>query len=259
MQLKRSLLAALAPLVFSPPLAGQDTFEIQVYEYETEPKGTLDLELHLNYIGQGTLASDGTVAPTDGQIHTTFELTWGITRDVEAAGYLCFANRPGFGWEYAGWRVRARGAVPKEWNWPVGVGLSVEAGFMQRTYEENSVGLEIRPIVEKSIGRWTFTINPTVTRALRGPGTDEGWGFEPSARIGFSAIRRLDVSLEYYGGLGPFGNFPAVREQVQQIYPGGDWEIAENLSLNFGVGVALTPAGNDLVAKIRLGYLFGGS
>ena len=32
----------------------QDPFEIQVYEYETVPKGRWNLETHLNYVGVGT-------------------------------------------------------------------------------------------------------------------------------------------------------------------------------------------------------------
>ena len=34
-------------------LAGQDTFEIQVYEYETVPKGMWNLETHLNFVQSG--------------------------------------------------------------------------------------------------------------------------------------------------------------------------------------------------------------
>lgn len=258
MKRRHGLFAALAPLFVAVPLIAQDTFEIQVYEYETAPKGKFDLELHLNWAGRGTKEFEGTIAPTDRQFHSTFELTYGITRDVEAAAYLAFARLPGAGWEYAGWRVRTRGAAPREWEWPLDVGLSVEFGFMQRTFEENSAALELRPILEKRAGRWTITLNPTVTRALKGPGTSDGWGFEPSARIAFAVVKKLDLSVEYYGGVGPFGNFAPAREQVHQIYPGGDWEISGNLSLNFGLGVALTPAGDDLVAKLRFGFLFGG-
>jgi len=32
----------------------QDPFEIQVYEYETVPKGRWNLENHINYVGKGT-------------------------------------------------------------------------------------------------------------------------------------------------------------------------------------------------------------
>src|SRR6476661_1902217 len=98
----------------------QDPFEIQVYEYETVPKGMWNLETHINYIGKGTRRFDGPVAPTNNQFHLTFEL----------AGYLVLAHRPsGDTLDYVAWRLRPRVSVPKAWHWPVDVSMSVEFGF----------------------------------------------------------------------------------------------------------------------------------
>lgn len=66
----------------------QDPFEIQVYEYETVPKGMWNLETHINYVGKGTRKFEGPVAPTNNQFHLTFELTRGVTENFEMAGYL---------------------------------------------------------------------------------------------------------------------------------------------------------------------------
>ena len=73
------------------PLRAQDPFEIQVYEYETVPKGRWNLETHVNYVSKGTTTWEGPMAPTEGQFHTTFELTRGITDNFELAGYLSSA------------------------------------------------------------------------------------------------------------------------------------------------------------------------
>lgn len=247
----------LFPFAVSLPLRAQDSFEIQVYEAETVPKGRWNLETHLNFTGDGTKEFEGTVAPTQHQFHMTFELTYGITRHLETAVYLLLAERPGAGWEFAGWRIRPRVGVPKEWNWPIGASLSLEVAFPQPAYEENSATLEIRPILEKRLGRWQIDINPVVTKVLSGPGSGEGWGFEPAARVAYEAGKKLDLSVEYYGGIGPFRNVLPASEQSHQIYPGGDWQISENVVLNFGVGFALTKSSADLVGKLRLGILFG--
>ena len=77
------------------PLRAQDPFEIQVYEYETVPKGRWNLETHVNYVSKGTTTWDGPMAPTEGQFHTTFELTRGITDNFELAGYLLFGSYTG--------------------------------------------------------------------------------------------------------------------------------------------------------------------
>ena len=244
-------------LMFISEARAQDPFEIQVYEYETVPKGMWNLETHLNFIGKGTRKFEGPVAPTDNQFHLTFELTRGITDNVEMAGYLVLARRPDKGLDFAGWRLRPRVSLPKSWGLPVDLSMSVEFGFPQKVYEENSVTLELRPIIEKKLGRIQLDFNPVLGRALRGPGSGEGWDFEPGARVGYEATKKLDLSLEYYGSTGPVGDFLPSNEQVHQIFPGGDVKISENVVWNFGIGVGLTDAGNKLVYKSRIGILFG--
>ena len=237
----------------------QDAFEIQVYEYETVPKGMWNLETHLNYTGRGTKTFEGTVAPTNNQLHLTYELTRGITPHFELAGYLVLAERPGGGphWDYAGWRIRPRVRLPKSWRLPVDISISGEVGFPRRIYEENATTLEIRPILEKTIGHFQLDLNPVITHALRGPGTSVGWEFEPAVRGAYEVSKKLDLSLEYYGATGPFRDLFPVREQVHQFYPGGDLKLTENIVWNFGIGIGATPAGNRLVYKMRLGILFG--
>jgi hypothetical protein len=234
----------------------QDPFEIQVYEYETVPKGKWNLETHMNFVARGTKLPEGKVAPTDNQFHLTFELTRGITDNFEMAGYLVLAHRPDGGFEYVGTRIRPRYSLPKEWNLPVGISLSAEVGFPRDVYEENSVTLEIRPIIEKKIGRFQMDFNPVIGRALRGPG-EKDWDFEPGVRFGYELTKRLDLSLEYYGSTGPVGNPLPTDEQVHQLYPGWDYKFNENVVWNFGIGVGVTPAGNKLVYKSRIGILFG--
>jgi len=43
---------------------------------------------------------------------------------------------------------------------------------------------------------------------------------------------------------------------VHQFFPGGDFQITDNVVLNFGVGFGVTDAGNKLVYKTRVGWLF---
>jgi hypothetical protein len=249
--------AVLMVLLLEAGAFGQDPFEVQVYEYETVPRRMWNLETHLNYIGRGTREFDGPVAPTEHQFHLTFELTHGITDHFEMAVYQVFAHREGGGFDFVGWRVRPRISLPEDWGLPVAVSLSGEVGFPRRRYEENSATLEIRPIIEKKFGRWQLDFNPVVGRALQGPGASQGWDFEPGARIGYQYNPQLDLSLEYYGALGPLGQLLPGREQVHQFYPGGDLKLSENLVWNFGIGWGATIAGNRLVYKSRIGWLFG--
>jgi hypothetical protein len=240
------LAAALAA-----PLRAQDPFEIQVYEYETVPKGKWSLETHVNYVSKGTTEWDGPMAPTQAQFHTTFELTRGITDDFELAGYLLLGSYTGGSFQYAGARIRPRVSVPKDWDWPIGVSFSVEFGFPVKVFEENGVTLELRPILEKKAGLWQFDLNPVFGTALSGPGTGE-WDFEPGLRVAYEASKALDLSVEYYGAIPLSGG----GTPVHQIFPGGDIHFSDDVVLNVGAGWGLTDAGNRLVWKMRLGVVF---
>ncbi len=254
---RKLAVASLMAVLGVGSVFAQDPFEIQIYEYETVPRGMWNLETHVNYVGRGTREFEGPVAPTQEQFHVTFELTHGITNHFEMAVYQVLAHRVGGGYEYVGWRLRPRVMLPRSWRLPVDISLSGEVGFPGQAYDENSATLEIRPIIEKKLGRWQLDFNPVAGRALRGPGTREGWDFEPGARIGYELNKQLDLSLEYYAGIGPFGSPLPGREQVHQFFPGGDLKLSENVVWNFGVGIGATEAGNRLIYKTRIGWLFG--
>jgi hypothetical protein len=254
----RWTLPFLATVLAIPALA-QDPFEIQVYEYETVKQGLWDLETHLNYVGKGSKVWEGTQAPTNNQFHTTFELTHGITDHFEFAGYFLLAHIPGANTpiDYAGARIRPRYSVPESAGLPFRLSIGGEVDFAPSRYNENTISMEIRPVLEKAVGRWQFDFNPAFGRALRGPGTSDGWEFEPAARIAFQATKRFQPSLEYYGGIGPVKNVLPASQQIHQLYPGIDVTLSESAVVNVGVGIATTPAGDQLIIKTRWSFEFG--
>lgn len=260
--MRRPRLIVLPVLFLLPGLAvrlrAQDIFEIQVYEYETVEKHKWNLETHLNYIARGTKSFEGRPAPTNGQTHLSFELTRGITENFEIAGYLLTAQRPGGGVEFAGTRIRPRLRAPESWRLPVDLSLSFEVGFPRPQYEANSVTLELRPIIEKTLRLARLSFNPVLARALRGPDTREGFEFEPGAKFAYflRGKDKLNVGLEYYGSTGPLTGFRPVREQVHLLFPSADVYFSEHLMLNLGVGFGATSAGERLILKSRLGYRF---
>jgi hypothetical protein len=249
----------VAPLLIlcTLPVAGraQDPFEIQVYEYATVPRGRWDLETHVNHTARGIRLVEDGVAPSEGQTHLTFELTRGITNYFEMAGYLVTARREGAAAEFAGWRLRPRFRLPEDWL-PFKFSLSTEFGFPKRIYEENSITFELRPIFERSFGAVQIDLNPALGKAVRGPASSEFWDFEPGVRIAYTASELLDLSLEYYGATGPLNHVEPRAAQVHQLFPGADINFGPNVVLNFGVGFGLTSAGNTLVYKTRLGWIF---
>jgi hypothetical protein len=251
-------LGILLFLVYTGTARAQDPFEIHVYEYEQLPPGGFTLEGHFNFVGIGTDSFEGPVAPTNHQFHMTGELTGGITDNVSLGVMVLSAVRPGgVGPEYAGWRLLPHFYAPKSWHLPLDLGLVAEFSFQRTTYEENPNRMEIRPIIERKFGHLQLDLNPVFERTLHGPGVREGWGFEPAARAAYEMNERFTPSLEYYSADGPLPAFLPIDQQIHQIYPGGDVRLTNDLLLNVGVGVGLTPAGDRFIYKSRLEYSFG--
>jgi hypothetical protein len=249
------LIALVLCVTIGAGARAQDAFEIQVYEYETVPRGRWDLETHVNYTAHGIRDFQNGVAPSQSQTHLTFELTRGITNYFEMAGYLVTARRDGTPGEFAGWRLRPRFRLPEDWL-PFKFSLSTEFGFPKRVYEENSITFELRPILEKDFGKLQVDLNPVLGKAIRGPGASEFWDFEPGVRVGYLTSKVLDLSLEYYGATGPLNHVEPGRQQMHQLFPGADINFTSDVVLNVGVGFGLTSAGNTLVYKTRLGWIF---
>jgi hypothetical protein len=85
---------------------------------------------------------------------------------------------------------------------------------------------------------------------MRGGTSSPASGSAGRRRSGF------DLSLEYYGATGPLSDPLPSNEQVHQFFPGGDFQVTPNIVFNFGVGFGVTDAGNRLVSKTRLGWMF---
>ena len=237
-------LLALAFVCAGAPATAQDPFEIQVYEYATVPRRKYDLEMHFNHTFKGEVQS-----------HLTFEFTRGITDYFETGVYVLTSSRPGVVGEFAGLHIRPRFRLP-EGMLPVKFSLSSEFGFPQVPFETAKMTLELRPIFEWRWGSVDIDVNPTLGKVLRGPGSDSAWDFEPSARLGLPEMGKWQWSLEYFGGMGEITKLDPVKAQRHQFYPGFDYNYSDTVILNAGVGFGATSAGNQIMAKMRLGWIF---
>jgi hypothetical protein len=115
---------------------------------------------------------------------------------------------------------------------------------------------ELRPIVDKQLGRWYLAFNPAFEKALHGQGVNEGFAFSPNAKVSFDVTKKIAVGVEYYGSLGPVPEFYPGPLQQQQLFPVVDLNLSPRWEINFGVGVGLTKATDHLISKMILGYRF---
>jgi hypothetical protein len=252
------LLLGLLGVLSAGAAAAQDNYEIQVYPAETVAAGRTMVELHSNYTFRGSRSVVDGVRPTARAWHETVEITRGWSSWFETGFYVFTSVNPGYGWQWVGDHVRPRVRVPESWRWPVGVSLSMEIGYQRRAYSPDTWTWEIRPIVDRQLGRWYLSFNPTLDRSLRGPGTAQGVVFSPNFKLGYDVTRRINAGLEYYGSLGPLTGFDPVRDQQQQIVPSLDLNLGPDWEVNVGLVCGLTRATDRLIAKLILGRRFGG-
>ncbi|HXZ14112.1 MAG TPA: hypothetical protein VEG64_17130 [Candidatus Sulfotelmatobacter sp.] len=236
--------------------AAQDNYEIQVYEYETVEPGHTMVELHSNFTIEGSKQITDGLYPTNHSEHETLEITHGFTEWFETGLYIFSSIHSGQGWQWVGSHIRPRVRVPEKWHWPVGVSLSTELGYQRRQFSVDTWTWEIRPIVDQKIGRWYWAVNPSLERAWHGPDIRQGVGFSPSFKFSYDFTPKIAGGIEYYGSVGPVTGFDPVSQQMHQVFPTVDLNVAPQWEINFGLGVGMTRSTDHLIAKMILGYRF---
>jgi hypothetical protein len=231
----------------------QGNYEIQVYGADTVPPQTLMVELHSNFTVEGEKDTLNGVYPTNHQEHETVELTQGLNDWSEVGFYIFTSEQDDHGVQWVGDHIRPRVRVPESWGWPVGVSLSTEIGFQRSAYSTDTWTWEIRPIIDKAIGRWYFAVNPALERTLHGPDTNQGWGFAPGVKLSYDFTKVVSAGLEYYADYGRIGDFAPVHDQQQQFFVVTDLNVSPLWEINFGVGVGATGTTDHLIVKAILG------
>ena len=252
---KSSICLCLLLLVFNAtPSLAQENYEIQVYPSETVKKGSTMLELHSNYTFDGSRQTEAGVLATQHMGHETIEITHGFTPWFETGFYLYNAlasnNRSGF----AGTHIRPRFAIPETWKWPFGASLSLELGYNNFAYSTDDITLEIRPILDKKWGAYYISFNPVFDKSLHGLSTGDGFIFSPNFKFSYDVNKKVTAGLEYYGALGAFGNFYSYNAQQHQIFLAVDLNVSQDWEFNCGYGYSLTPAADNAILKMILGY-----
>jgi hypothetical protein len=235
---------------------GQGNYQIQVYGADTVAPKNLMVELHSNYTISGQTKTIDGVYPTNHQEHETLELTQGINNWSEVGFYVFTSEQDGHGVQWVGDHIRPRVRAPDSWHLPVGLSLSTEIGYQRAVYSPDTWTWEIRPIIDKALGRWYFAFNPALERTWHGPDVNQGLGFSPAAKVSYDFTRQISGGLEYYADYGRIGPFDALHDQQQQIFAVTDLNVSPKWEINIGMGVGPTAATDHLIVKGILGRRF---
>lgn len=256
MRLIQAVLLTCTALILTIPALAQDNYEIQVYGSDTVPPGNTMLEFHTNFTAQGRKQVEDGVAPTNHAVHETIEITHGFNDWFETGFYIFTSIQPDSGWEWVGDHIRPRVRVPESWNWPVGVSLSQEIGYQRRKFSPDTWTWEIRPIVDKKLGPWYLSFNPSLDRSFHGESVNKGVEFSPNFKFSYDFSKWISGGLEYYGAYGSLSGFDAAADQEQQFFPTIDLNLSPSWEFNFGVGVGTTRSTDHLIVKWILGRRF---
>lgn len=232
-----------------------DFYEIQIYSTETTPPGILSLELHSN----STISAIGAEAHSQidpYQIHETLEGTYGLTPHIEIGQYFATAKLDNGNYEYAGSRSKCHFGIAATDSWPLRFGGNIELDYMRQAAEEQPLTLEMRPIVETSLGDLLLIANLAFEKPFRGPGTHQGVTFAPSGQISYRLLPWLAPALEYYGDMGAVEYLPSVQNQQHFLVPAINLYIVPQLEVNASAGFGLTRASSGVFLKAILGWDF---
>lgn len=260
MDSSRSVVPAVfffAAFILCASFAGaQDNYEIQVYGSETvAPRSTM-VEIHSNFTVDGSKTVVDGMLPTNHAEHETLEITQGINDWAEVGFYVFTSIQPDDGWQWVGDHIRPRVRAPESWHWPVGVSISNEIGYQRAAFSPDTWTWEIRPIVDKTIGPWYFSFNPTLDRSFHGPSVNQGVVFSPNVKFSYNFTKKIAGGLEYYGSVGPITGFSPLRDQQQQFFPTIDVDFGPQWEFNFGVGWGATRSTDHLIVKCIIGRRF---
>ncbi len=256
----KRFLSAFALLLFACLAAStahaQGNYEIQVYGSDTVPPRTTMVELHSNYTAEGHLQTPGGVAATNHAEHETLEITQGINKWSEVGFYVFTSEQSGLGAQWVGDHIRPRVRVPDQWHWPVGVSLSMEVGYQRAKFSPDTWTWEIRPIVDKQVGKWYFAVNPALERTWHGPDVNLGIDFSPAAKVSYNFTKVVASGIEYYADYGSITNIASLHNQQQQIFSAFDLNVSPKWEINFGAGIGPTAATDHWIVKGIIGHYF---
>ena len=199
---------------------------IRAYEYMTQPKDNLELEIW-----------NDVAAPKDGGFDAAstvhrIELEYGLTDHWDLALYHVFAQSPGESFKFDSWRVETRYRLFEKNVLPVDVVLYFEVE-RPATFTE-PWEIEEKLILEKDFGRFALVGNIVAEQKPGHANQGYAWEFDLGAR--YELVPQLRVGAEFWT-LRETAN--GVTEAQYFLGPSVSWATSKfwlQLGAGFGLG-----------------------
>ena len=246
-------LAALLAATSINALAADD--EIQVYTDEMNEVGQYGVELHLNYVPQGSkaLSHPGEIA-SNHRLQVTPEFSYGISKSLEAGLYVPFAVSDDGNLYATGLRPRLKYIhqpdEPSIFFW----GLNTEFGYSTLKVTDTMWGMELRPIMGIHTDKWLVAFNPIINVPLSKGGMHQA-AFEPAFKVSRKINDELAIGIEHYSNFGTVSDLQGWKTQEHTLYATADFEV-KGMDVNFGVGHGYHNGEDDWVVKSIIAFPF---
>jgi len=252
--MKTSQLFCTAILLLPLYCLAQADNEIQVYASPTVGNKLTIFELHSNYTFKGP---KDLADPKSAQyLNESLEITHGFGNNFELGAYFFTTLTPDNKYQYLGSHIRPRITVPDNWNWKIGASLSVEFGFFRHATDQPFYWEgEIRPVIDKTIKHWYFSLNPNMEFILTGE--NKHFGLGPQMKTVYTIKDKFGVGAEYYTSIGTFRKINPVNEEEHLLGPMIDLYLSPKWEFNGGFLFGLTPASNQQIVKLVIGHRVG--
>lgn len=259
----------LAPMMPNVAQAQLDPYEFEVYPYATLSRGMIEIESDNAVVAHGFNQPDkglGTAYPSQGTWFSGEEFTYGLTDRIEGAAYVTFSQPSGHGFWWAGDKVRLRGRLFDPGTLPVDLGWYTELEWHKTPqFDDADLELELKPIIEKDIGRFSLVLNPVFEKVLYGEGHHEGFEFGYRNGAYYRWLRYLSPGVEVYGAIGLIDNSDPLDDQQHYIFPVLWGQFPHGIEYSVGPGFGLTKNSDHVLVKFNielehwLGAIFGPS
>ena len=248
----RAVLCALAVAsALSPVAAYAQTDEIQVYDGGLAGKGKFNLTLHNNFTPRGVKVPGfpGGVTP-DRSFNGVPEWAYGVTSWFEAGLYLpLYTHDKDQGMLLDGFKLRALFAVPNADERKFFYGANFEFSVNSKTWDENRITSEVRPIIGWHLKPVDIIFNPIIDTGYDGLSHVT---FAPATRIAYNLPQNWAIALEEYADFGPLKKFVPTSEQSHQFYAVVDHTTKFGLDIEAGMGFGVTDGSDKYTFKLIL-------
>jgi hypothetical protein len=133
-------------------------------------------------------------------------------------------------------------------------------------FDDVPLELELRPIVEKDLGRFVILANPKFEKPIFvGPDKNQGFEFGYAGALYYRWTRYLSPGVEVYGATGNLDDTPPLHEQQHYIFPVICGELPHRVRYNVCPCFGVTRVSDRVIVKFNLeiegfaGSLFGPS